>query len=570
MKPYAVFYIAAIVAFFGCRKASLQTIPVSKAMVMQQVAEFESTDIPVTSVATSSALWPAAALKDSNDATIWSSNTYAGAEQTEWVAYWFNSFDSVNYIKLLPRYGATGALGFPVSFSIYTSNGSSWVLAGTHTAFPTPQTGWVILPLPSTVYANGIRVVATILGQDNVNNYVFQLAEVSAGYDAKFNHFKFISNNNVYRQNEIRNVGSGTFNPNKITNWNYDERNPIIVAQPGGNSNIYAPSIQANGGAWNVYFGGWDGTTDGHDRISVTVTNDNFLTFNPHALMIDKGVMIHMNNETVIKTADGIWRMFYTTYGGSPAINKPGYATSSNGVNWTPSSGNASYLLNMSGYTNWNNADVNGSNVLYYENGTYHLYFNDFNYTSTGHAFAVHHATSTDMVNFSYTGDVLNEALMAQDVKKFTYNSSSYYLMTMHANSNQLRYSVGTSPVNFAASQQLTANLGAADQYITAAGFVTQNNRLYGVLYGAGPVPTLDHNAIHAKWLQKKVLFISDGTGAQWGDIEKAYGPDRIKLYMNTDIETGHFYVYDTDGTTLLYTSPRVTMRSGDIWEYRP
>ncbi|HWV64973.1 hypothetical protein [Chitinophaga sp.] len=69
---------------------------------------------------------------------------------------------------------------------------------------------------------------------------------------------------------------------------------------------------------------------------------------------------------------------------------------------------------------------------------------------------------------------------------------------------------------------------------------------------------------------QMATIVYSDGTGAQWGNVESAYGPDRIKLYMNTNIETGHFYVYDTDGSTLLYTSPRVTMRSGDIWEYRP
>lgn len=567
MKPFTFLLIALAVAINGCHKApSLEMI--KKANLMQRQATLESTDIPVARVEASSSLWPAAALKDTNNATVWSSDTHTVASATEWVAYWFNGFHQVNYIKMRPRYNGPSALGFPVSFSIYWSNGNNWVLAASDTAFPTPQQEWVILPLPSTVNVDGIQIVATKLGKDDVNNYVFQLAEVSAGYDAGFDHFRFIGNNNVYQQNEIRNVGSGAFNPNKIGNWNYDARNPIIVAQPGGNSNVYAPNIVDNGAAWNIYFGGWDGTTDGNDRISVTVSNDNFLTFNPHSVMINKGVMIHVNNETVIKKPDGSWLMYYTTYGGSPLINKPAYATSGNGVNWTPSAGNASYLIGMSGYSNWNNADVNGSNVIYYEGGVYHLYFNDFNYISTGHAFAVHHATSTDMVNFTYTGDVLNESQVAQDVKKFTYNGSGYYLMVMHLNGNQLRYSLGTGPASFAASQQLTTNLGSADQYITSAGIVTKNNRLYGILYGAGPVSSLDHNAIHAKWLQKKVIFISDGTGAQWGDVERAYGPDRIKLYMNTNIETGRFYVYDTDGTTLLYTSPRVTMRSGDIWEY--
>lgn len=526
------------------------------------------TDIPIKTVTTSSALWPSTALNDGDDATVWSSNTFGAATNTQWVAGWFSGFNNINYVKLYPRYATTGALGFPVKFDVYYSNGPSWVLSSSYTSFPTPLKLAVILPLPSTVRANGIRIIASLLGKDNVNNYVFQLAELTAGYNAAFDNFKIIGNNGAYQENEIRNVGSGAFNPGKISNWNYDYRNPIIVANAGGNSNIYAPSIVSNGGAWNVYFGGWDGTTDGHDRVSITVSNDNFITFNPHVQVINNGVMFHLNNETVIKKPDGSWLMYYTTYGGSPMLNKPGYATSSNGVNWTPNAGNNSYLIKMSGYSNWSNADVNGSNVILYENGIYHLYFNDFRSEENGHAFAVHHATSTDMVNFTYTGDVLNERLFAQDVKKFTYNGANYYMMPLHVNSNFLRYSVGSSPVNFGATKELLVNLNNADRYITSAGFVTKDNRLYGVLYGAGPASTLDHNAIHAKWLQKKVIFISDGTGARWGDIERAYGPDRIKLYMNTNIETGRFYVYDSDGTTLLYTSPQVTMRSGDIWQY--
>ncbi|MBN9385507.1 MAG: hypothetical protein J0H74_32440 [Chitinophagaceae bacterium] len=558
--------ICLLIVWGGCKKASVRTS--QRGTTLPRAITWQPTDIPVTSVATSSQLWSNAALKDSSATTVWSSNTRSDVNSTEWVAYWFNGFHDVNYIKMLPRYDHTGAQGFPVKFDIYWSNGSSWVLSRSDTAFPNPQTEWVILPLPATVNTNGIRIVATKLGKDDYGNIVFQLAEVGAGYDAGLNNFTWQGNNNTNRENEIRSVGSGTFNPNKISNWNYDARNPIITANAGGNSNVYAPYIVSNGGAWNIYFGGWDGTTDGHDRISITVSNDNFLSFNPHALMIDHGVMTHVNNETVMKKPDGSWLMYYTTLPGSPQLNKPAYATSTNGVNWTPNAGSASYLITMNGYPNWSLADVNGSNVIYYENGVFHLYFNDFNYTNTGNAFAVHHATSTDMINFTYTGDVLPEGLVAQDVKKFTYNSTGYYMMALHLNGSFLKYSLGASPTNFSASQQLLTNLSNADKYITSAGYVAKDNRLYGVLYGAGPVSSLDHNAIHAKWLQKKVIFISDGTGARWGDVERAYGPDRIRLYMNTDIETGHFYIYDTDGTTLLYTSPALTMRSGDIWNY--
>ncbi len=35
-----------------------------------------------------------------------------------------------------------------------------------------------------------------------------------------------------------------------------------------------------------------------------------------------------------------------------------------------------------------------------------------------------------------------------------------------------------------------------------------------------------------------------------------------------TAIETGKFSIYDTDGTTLLYTSPDVTITSGMKWKF--
>lgn len=289
---YLLSIISILLVTGSCKKTSVHSLSTTKP---RSVINWASTDIPVTSVAASSQLWPASALDDSDSLTIWSSNVHSNINSTEWVAYWFNGFHNVNYIKVFPRYNATGALGFPVKFDIYWSNGSSWVHSRSDTAFPTPLADWVILPLPATVNANGIQIVATQLGKDDVNNIVFQLGEVGAGYDTTLSHFTWLGNNNTYQQNEIRSVGSGAFNPNKISNWNYDARNPIITANTGGNSNVYAPNVVSNGGAWNIYFGGWDGTTDGHDRISITVSNDNFLTFNPHALMISNGVMVHSN-----------------------------------------------------------------------------------------------------------------------------------------------------------------------------------------------------------------------------------------------------------------------------------
>jgi hypothetical protein len=525
------------------------------------------TDIPSATVGVSSTTsgWPASNAIDTSSSTAWSSGVHGSAASSEYIYVGFSGFNNVNYVRLLPRYTGSTALCFPVDFKIYYSTGSAWVLLSSFTSFPSPMGLSVVIPF-TTVNTNAIQIFASKLGSDGTN-YYFQLANAAAGYDPGFDHFKLTSNNGAYQQNLIKNTGSGTFDPSKISNWNQDDRDPIISASPGGNSNIYAPNIVSNGGAYNIYYGGWDGTTDGHDRVSSTVSLDTFKTFGAHSLRVDHGVFNHLNNETVIKTPDGVWHMYYTTlaYGG---LNKPGYATSSDGVSWTPSSGSTSYLINMAGYANWINADVNGSNVIYYDGSLYHLYFDDFNSTANGHTWDVHHATSTDGINFTYIGDALTDTQIAQDVKTFTFGGTSYYLMGTQLNSNYVGYSLGTSLTSFPSSSVLFYNAGAGDQYITSMGYVTNSNRLLGVLYGAGSASTLDHNSIHARWLTKKVIFISDRNSLRWGDIERAHGPDQIILFMNTNIETGHFYVYDSDGTTLLYTSPQVTMKSGDVWSY--
>jgi len=545
MKFRMILFMVCVVLLSQCKKTEINS-PVEKVL---------KSSLSGISASASSALWPTSNLIDKDSTTCWSSNTHTSAAYTEYAAISFSSA-TINYVQMMPRYYSGTAFCFPVVFNIYYKSGSSWVLKSSYTSFPTPTSDWIILPFTSSVVTTGIKIEATTLGADNVGNYAFQLGGLDAGYNSAYASLNFVSNNGASLQNEIRNVGSGAFNPSKISNWNFDYRMPLIA--PGAGNNIYAPSVVYNG-AWNVYFGGWDAVAV-HDQVSITVSSDNFLTFGTHYVQVANGVFNHVNNENVIKKPDGTWLMYYTTLA---TLNKPGYATSPSGVGWTPSAGNTSYLITMSGYSNWANADVNGSNVIYLENGVYHLYFTDFT-TSM----AVHHATSTNGTSFTYTGDVLNENVVCQDVKMFTYNGTKYYLLGMHCNGNFVGWSMGTSPTAFAASQVLTNNQGADDRYITSMGFVTNGTRLYGILYGAGAVSTLDRNRIYAKWLQKKVIFISRDGATRWGDIEQAYGPDRIKLFMSKNVITGRYYIYDSDGSTLLYTSPLLTIRSGDIWQY--
>ena len=58
-------------------------------------------------------------------------------------------------------------------------------------------------------------------------------------------------------------------------------------------------------------------------------------------------------------------------------------------------------------------------------------------------------------------------------------------------------------------------------------------------------------------------------TSLEW---TKANGPDNgvIMMVPGSPRETGNVTVYDSDGTTVLHTSPKVTMRQGDVWQYVP
>jgi hypothetical protein len=560
--------------FAGCNKdvVEISTKSAITSNIQSLKTALVNTDIPVVSISASSTYpaWDASNAIDSNTATSWSSARRLSSNGAEFVRFFFNGAVDINYVKLTPRYGSNNAgLCFPLNFTIYYYTGSSWVAAKSFTNFANPQKSDnydlpVIIPLPVTVHASSLKIEATRLRADGPN-YYFQLAQVAAGFDDGFNHFKWTGNDNAVRQNRINNAGSDSFNPGRIFNWTQDDRDPIIRGTTNAiNSNIYAPNIVYNGGNWNIYYGGWDNTSVKNDRIFTTVTYDDFLTFGTHTLVIGNGDRRHVNNETVLKKPDGSWLMYYTSLPQNSATNKPSFATSADGIAWTPNTGSGNSLLNMANYPDWATADVNGSNVGYLENGIYHLYFNDF---ATKHR-AVHHAVSTDGVNFSYTGYALAENVVAQDVKAFTYNNTTYYLMGMHHNRQELRYSLSNSLTSFPSSSFLLGNYNAADLYIVSMGFVTNANRLYGIIYGAGPSSDLSHNSLHARWLTKKIIFISDRTNGRWGDIEKAHGPNQVVLYMSTEMETGHFYVYDTDGTTLLYTSPQVTMRSGDVWTY--
>jgi hypothetical protein len=232
----------------------------------------------------------------------------------------------------------------------------------------------------------------------------------------------------------------------------------------------------------------------------------------------------------------------------------------------------------MSGYPNWGTADVNGTNVIYSEGSTWYLYWK-------AQDSVVRYSTSTDGANFTYQGallpvsDQMNQRGV-NDMKKV--NGS--YLWAYHYNHEQVWYSVGTTPTASNATVALFNTTSepqqGVDRCVDSIGWVTTGTRLLGALYGASPMPAgssdctvgagaLSNNAIYARWLQKKAFFSNAFTGLAW---MKSVGPDNVILMMvpGQGIETGTLTISDVDGTTPVFPGVQITIRQGDVWEYRP
>jgi hypothetical protein len=152
-------------------------------------------------------------------------------------------------------------------------------------------------------------------------------------------------------QLSIHGVAAGAFDPSKMKNFVRDVRAPLLRANPGGDcpGNIYAANV-VNNGAINVYFGGWDGVSACHDSISIAVSDDDWRTFNPHQQVVATGGEDHVNNPSVLKRPDdGSFAIMYTQLPNAPnALNKPGFSTSPNGVNWSPRAGGDAQLVQAS------------------------------------------------------------------------------------------------------------------------------------------------------------------------------------------------------------------------------
>lgn len=370
---------------------------------------------------------------------------------------------------------------------------------------------------------------------------------------------------------QIVGVKAGPFNASA---WNAgtlsllpDIRRPLLQPREGTCRNIYAPSVVETEHGWRVFYGAWDGVPTCNDRIYSAMTKD-FLNFSDRHTVIEHGPFQHVCNVNTLRLPDGQWRMVCTAYPDKLGRNKPALFSSPDGRTWNASSepctASLKDIVTMTGYKNYDDADINGMNALLYERGQYTLYFGDFRNFGK-----VHQAVSKDGRSYTYERSVLDGAYAVNDVKKFRSKSKSWYLMGLHMNTDKLFYTLSENPNSFSGVKVLQGNIDSVDRYIVAIGWVTQGEqersgrRVLGYLYGAGPDAALASNKIFATWLQKKIVLV-DKDGRR---IEPQYssGPDRQLLPLTAPFH-GRADVYAEDGRTLLGSTGPIALKAGGVY----
>jgi hypothetical protein len=332
----------------------------------------------------------------------------------------------------------------------------------------------------------------------------------------------------------------------------------MLASLPGAWQNIYAPWPLEQSHGWRLFYGGWDGTDTPNDRV-YSVTTPDFLSFDNRILVIDHGQFQHVNNVNVTQLPDGSMHMICTAFPDQYGNDQPAYFSSPDGVLWNgipePYAVQMSDLASIPNDSNYAGWDFNGGNVLLWDGDSFTFFYSVGIY---GAIDQVYRATSAAPPVFRRSGVALNTPHYANDVKKFHTNGKDWYVMALYeerATTNpapvSLSYSLSQDGKQFGAEQVMFGPAYGQDRFLMTPAFLTEGDRVLGVLYGGNPVDLLSSNQIFGRWLQKKVV-ITDTSGAQLAS-QGGYGPDRqwFPAPQSGSLQ-GTIAIYAEDGVTPL------------------
>ncbi|MFC1755629.1 LamG-like jellyroll fold domain-containing protein, partial [Thermoproteota archaeon] len=121
------------------------------------------------------------------------------------------------------------------------------------------------------------------------------------------------------------------------------------------------------------------------------------LTKHPDNPLIDRGTgwdVTHSGHTPRVMKEGGVYKMWFTGYGGSPAKYRIGFANSTDGIEWTKYAGNP--VIDVGADTTWDDYYVFPGNVVK-EDGVYKMWYSghDSSY------YAIGFANSTDGINWN-------------------------------------------------------------------------------------------------------------------------------------------------------------------------
>jgi len=183
-----------------------------------------------------------------------------------------------------------------------------------------------------------------------------------------------------------------------------DYANPLI--SPGGPYDwdgewladpdfVYAPNKGPQGESWFLYYAGANNTHGSGQRIGLAMSTDG-----KHYTKYGTTYLIPATRcpAVIYDSATGLFQMWYNwnSY-------DVGYATSTNGVDWTPynpsSPGQWGYIVYQAHLGTYDQGGVSHMDVIKYQ-GVYHMYYNAM--PTSGYAeLVIGHATSTDGINWT-------------------------------------------------------------------------------------------------------------------------------------------------------------------------
>jgi predicted GH43/DUF377 family glycosyl hydrolase len=222
--------------------------------------------------------------------------------------------------------------------------------------------------------------------------------------------------------------------------------NPVVDLGPSSSwddYHTYSPTVLYDGALFHMWYSGFDGSIW---RIGYANSSDGISWTKHPTPVVDLGSPTSWDDERVYSPTvifDGItYHMWYAGYDGSNY--RMGYATSSNGIDWTRSGANPVFDVGTGG--TWDDTRVFGPTVIYLEN-VYHMWYTGFD----GSINKIGYASSAD--GTTWTRSVLNPILDLGSLNSWE---------ELHVHSPSVEYDGNTLHMWYSGENATNARIGYA------------------------------------------------------------------------------------------------------------